>query len=279
MAPTFPTMEANIRTPTYKIESELDQTRPWFGFTCNGVDLQESQRSGTNILHLEQEVGFLQWWSVLEWTSIDSICNFWPRNQTQDLKHLDKPKNPNPDPRPWRSYSIHMHSNGWSPRCTEPVSRCGKHSGSLFASLYVQKIQKDEAVATAGWISEKGCSRSQHSSTAGPSAGWSRCLACTVRSERSFPSSVGHPSPSSLDPKILKATSIISLKRKSDNFPGQRLKTCLPNVFLSTCVETNSYIQNIDPITDIVQDQPCQHIVLLELIKTGPKSKGIWNRF
>ncbi len=41
-------------------------------------------------------------------------------------------------------------------------------------------------------------------------------------------------------------------------------------IFFSTCVETNSYIQDIDSITDVVQYQPHQHIPHLELIKTGP---------
>lgn len=34
-------------------------------------------------------------------------------------------------------------------------------------------------------------------------------------------------------------------------------------------METNNYIQNVDTVTDVVQDQPCQHILLLELIETG----------
>lgn len=41
-------------------------------------------------------------------------------------------------------------------------------------------------------------------------------------------------------------------------------------LFFSTCVKTNSYIQNVDTITNVVQDQPHQHIPHLELIKTGP---------
>lgn len=45
-------------------------------------------------------------------------------------------------------------------------------------------------------------------------------------------------------------------KELADNFPWQRLKTCLPNVFLSTCVKANSYIHNIDTIANVVQDQP-----------------------
>lgn len=49
----------------------------------------------------------------------------------------------------------------------------------------------------------------------------------------------------------------------------------LCDIISRTCVETNSYIQNIDSITDIVQHQPHQHIPHLQLIKTGPKEISI----
>ncbi len=43
--------------------------------------------------------------------------------------------------------------------------------------------------------------------------------------------------------------------------------------FSGTCVETNSYIQDIDSIAEVVEYQPHQHIPHLELIETCPAQK------
>lgn len=39
---------------------------------------------------------------------------------------------------------------------------------------------------------------------------------------------------------------------------------------LSTRVETNSDVEDVDPVADVVQDQPHQNVPRLQLVKTGP---------